>query len=653
MTRLIALGLVATLAVFVALAAETTPPTAETTPSEPELNRIRDQLVALEIEEALSAVNAILERSGISEVTRIAALDLRAQAHVASDDVDAAEKDYIAILEVNASYVPRREVTSKKAMDRFEKIRAAKVGTILCDLDPKDAALAVDGRPVSKDASASFPALAGARRVRVTRKGFDTQDVDVHVVAGTETILKLQLVPNARTLVVRTDIAGVTVTLDGIAAGVTGPRVHAAADSQEAATLEVEDVAIGEHELRLEKPCFATETLQEVISVDLDDRSPKSTRLVTMRPARTRVTALGARYVGELRVDGERVASLPLTTFTMCPGLRVVEAFASGRVVWSAEFDAEEEDVTLDLSPRPNAVLVGADWPKRWDDTFAAWSRRGRVEPPPGADLTMTAGWTEVVLPSGTDLAIGVIPRAGVAGDDRVIVYGPLLHQVVDRGVPPPSLRPSFTQASLGAALVDFARGSVVVGAVSPKGPAARAGLLPGDRLVAVSGHAVDSARVAMEAIAASAIDAKLEIDVQSPGGTTRTVACVAAAAPALTSLFGDAWVRVVRAAWASVAAAAGGPDAPAALAELALLLEDSDRADEALDAWRRVRAAGLGVVQARAAYAVGAGLQAAGKDAEAREAFEQARTAALAERNALLAAACADRLADLGVVGR
>jgi hypothetical protein len=62
------------------------------------------------------------------------------------------------------------------------------------------------------------------------------------------------------------------------------------------------------------------------VRVDLADRSPERLAVVTMRPARARVTVAGTRTVGELRVDGEAVAQLPWTSFTMCPGHRTVEA---------------------------------------------------------------------------------------------------------------------------------------------------------------------------------------------------------------------------------------------------------------------------------------------------------------------------------------
>ena len=653
MTRRLAFALVVFLAFSVVRTADPPPAPGDATPVGQELAAIRDQLVALDIEKAQVALNAILERFDLPEATRVDALDLRAQAHVASDDLDAAEKDYRALLELRAGYSPGREVTSRKAMDRFLRIQASMIGTVRLDLDPKDASLTVDGRPVSVSADGAFPTVSGERRLRFARKGFDTQDVSVQAVAGRETPVRIRLVPNARGLVVRTDVDGVAVTLDGIESGVTTRGGESVSDAKAPAALVIEDVAIGEHDLRLAKSCFATESLQEIVSVDLADRSPKLLRVVEMRPARTRVTATGAIYEGELRVDHERVASLPLTSFAMCPGQRTLEVVASGRVVWSGDLAAEESDLTLDLTPRPSAVLVGAAWPKSFVLATAAWSLYGRVDPPPGADLTTREGWDAVSLPLGTDLAVAVISGAGVAGDEHIVLYGPALQEVEDRAPPPSPSPPRWIVATLGAVLVDSREGSVVLASISPSGPAARAGLLPGDRLVAIAGRVVANAASAGEAIAASGIGAALVLDIAPSSGPVRKAECVTAPEPRMAPLFGEDASRVVRAAWALVSAAAGGPEAAQALANFAILVERSGREAAALDAWRRVRAIGGDALAARAVYALGAGLQADGKRVEAIEAFGQARSEGMQSGDPALAAAAIDRLADLGVAPR
>src|SRR5258705_2703583 len=191
-----------------------------------------------------------------------------------------------------------------------------------------------------------------------------------------------------------------------------------------------------------------------------------------MRPARTRVAVTGADYQGELRVDGVSAATLPLTSFTMCPGVRALEVVAAGRVVFSGAMAADATDAAIDLTPRPNAVLVGAAWPTSWAEATAGWSLKDRVDPPLGVDLTVRENWSKLALPAGTDLAVGVLPDAGVAGDERTVLFSPLLQQLEERAAPPPAARSTWRAGTLAASVVDGEARSGVLAALTPDGAA-------------------------------------------------------------------------------------------------------------------------------------------------------------------------------------
>jgi hypothetical protein len=376
--------------------------------------------------------------------------------------------------------------------------------------------------------------------------------------------------------------------------------------------------------------------------------------VVTMRPARARVTATGATYSGELRVDGDAVASLPVETFTMCPGRRALEVVASGRVVWSGTVDAGEADMTVDLSPRPSCVLVGAEWPKAWGAAASAWSLRDRLDPPAGSDLTTAAGWAKVALPPGTDLALGVMPRSGVAGEDRVRLFSPVLDTVEDRPAPPRAERPAWNEASIGAAFVDSAAGVVAV-TVARGGPAAGAGMAPGDSVTSASGRKVSRAADVEAAVLAAAPGSKVVVEIALPAGERRTLEIATVERPRVDGAQGGGDSAIVRAAWAAADAAAGGPDAPAALANLARLLERAGSTGAAVDAWRKLRAiAGdRTALAARADYALGVASVSAGAGAGAAELFALAKSEAEAAGETGLASAAADRLADCGIAPR
>lgn len=617
------------------------------------LETIRGQIEALDLEKALASVTTLLAQPGLSDATRAGALDFRAQAHVAGDDLVAAEKDFREILELRPGYVPAPEVFTKRAMERFARIQSATIGTVHLDLDPVDAVLTLGGRPVERGAGGSFKAAAGEQTLHVEHRGFDAMDVAVRVAAGRETLLKVALVPNARHLVVRTDVPGVAIMVDGVPLGATA-LPSGTPEGGGPAELLLQDVAIGEHTITLQKSCYAPETRQEIVRVDLADRSPERLAVVTMRPARARVTVSGASYLGELRVDGEAVTQLPVDTFTMCPGHRAVEAVASGRVVWSGIVDAGESDITLDLKPRPSCWLVGAEWPKAWGTAAAAWSLRGRIDPPSGADLTTATGWASVALPPGTDFALGVIPRGGVAGEDRIVLYSPALGSIEERSVPPASVPPVRRVRSIGAVFVDSDAG-VIAATVAPAGPAALAGIKAGDRVTAAEGVKLSRAADAEGAVRRTASGANLTLELAGQDGTRRSVAVSPVDRPWLDARAGPGESTIVRAGWAAADAAAGGTGAAAAYAQFATLLERAGRKGAASDAWRRVRvlAADNPALAARADYALGQATASGGSPTEAASLFTKAKAEAEAAGDAGLAAAASDRLADLGIAGR
>jgi len=606
---------------------------AEGAATQEELAAIRERITALDLEAAVASASRLLERPGLADGERADALALRAGAHVAAGELDAAEADYKAILPLRPDFAPDPALTSKKSMERLARLQARMVATLSLDLDPKDARLAVDERPVVP-AGSTLKVLAGERRLHAERTGFDPLDVPVHAVAGAETLLQLRLVPNARGLLIRTDVPAVEVVLDGARAGETAPGA-------DGASLLIPDVPIGEHTVELRKSCFATETLPAMINVDLADRSPKALAVVTMRPAAARIAPTGARYAGELRVDGAKIASAFGEPFTVCPGSRAIEVVASGRVVWSGTIEAEETDRTLDLSPRPNVALVGDEWPEAWRDFAGAVSLRGGVSPDPASDLSTLAGWKRVALPKDTDLAVAV-------RDARVWLYAPAMGAIASADRPPSPDRPRWSGSGLDASLVD-ADGAVLVASVAPAGGAARAGVAAGDRVLAVGGKEVARASEVAARLDATDPGATVPVRLLSPGRDARTVAVPILPDPRPVPP-ADRAAAIVRSAWASAEGAAGGAEAASALASLATLLEGEGRRSAAAEAWRRAKALDPRTFGVRADYALAADLAAQGKKAEAIEAFRRVREAAQGAGDAILAFAASDHLADLGV---
>jgi hypothetical protein len=328
------------------------------------LDAVRDDLVGLRFEEALAAIEALLGEPGLSEAERGEVLVLRAQAHVAFGDLDAAERDYRDILRMRPAFVPDPSLTPSKAMERFRRARAALIGDLVVDIQPPDARVLVDGRAVPVSPEAKVPLVAGEHIVRAEREGFDPLQQTVQVEANQDGRLELRLVPNARTVVVLTEPEGVDVKLDGVWIGhtVRAPAYEASGSARKPAQLRIENLALGDHVFELSKTCFRGERIRDLLTVDLLDWSPKTYPLVSLVPVRSAVLFRGGPEGAEVRIDDEQMARLPAKPIEVCPGERRLEVRHGERRVWSRV-----------------ATLEGARGAIQLDDPGSAAERGGPV----------------------------------------------------------------------------------------------------------------------------------------------------------------------------------------------------------------------------------------------------------------------------------
>lgn len=140
-------------------------------------------------------------------------------------------------------------------------------------------------------------------------------------------------------------------------------------------------------------------------------------------------------------------------------------------------------------------------------------------------DVILAVGGMRVTVPGDLPFAVEAATAAGSA-DVVLRRDGAAVLVVMDlagaaepmatlRGIGAPKRVDDYTLAALGVALDDSGR----VTAISQNSPAARAGLVKGDRILALNGQDMDAA-----ALAAAVIDRAALLLVAGPGGATRHV---------------------------------------------------------------------------------------------------------------------------------
>jgi hypothetical protein len=623
------------------------------------LDSIRDDLVQMHFDEALAGIEALLGRPGMTQAERAEALILRAQAHAAFGDFDAVEKDYRAILGIRPAYVPDRSLTPAKAMERYNKVKAEMIGRIKIELDPADARLFVDGVEVAPDPTGLVMVLAGPHTLRAERNGHDPLEQVVDVAANKEEPLLLELMPNARTVVLRTDETGVSVKIDGEPVGETARPSEAVGAGAPAAELVIEDVPLGEHIFELTKECFTPQLLSDTLAVDLLNKTPKRYEVVRMTPARSRVTLRGGPDRAEVLVDGTKVGRLPATTLETCPGVRTLAVTLGGRVIWQQTVEMDEgRELALDVEPRPNLVFVGTEqWPTELAELGRTFNLVGRLDHPRDAELGSRDGWTALRFPPEVDLAFGVVPARRQGAADRWYLYSPILREVMQIEAVPPGLeRPEWSTVTWGFAVVDTAVGGTLrVVRVIEGGPAAKAGLAVGDRIVEVAGRKVEDAHQAEATLKLARPDKPVRLKWVGAKGEAAEADLIGNLSPLLVSRHERLDVAMVRAAWAELDANIADPRVVAsALANLGLLFLEHGHFELAVDIWRRVDwGARAGIGEGTKQYYLGRALEGEGREDDAVAAYRKAAASAstaFTDDGLPIALAARDRLADLGV---
>ena len=379
---------------------------------------------------------------------------------------------------------------------------------------------------------------------------------------------------------------------------------------------------------------------------------------VTMEPSFSHIRILGEPADAEVRLDGEPAGSLPLAPRQLCPGTVEVEVRAGRRVVWrSLETLQEDRETLVEVRPRPNAALLGADeWPAALSRFGSAFSTVPGPPLPVGGDLTQAGDWAAANLPPGTDLALAVLPPASEAGRERWVLFSPVLRTVEILEVPPEHLlRPTWHRPVWGLFVADSEIGgpAVVVG-VPDGGAASSAGVQVGDRVLEVSGRPVEHAGAVRQALAEQPAGIAVKLTLQTAAGETREVELTGKRSPSLLRASERHGPAAVLAAWARVDETAYPDRAPAARANLALLVAESGNPALAVEHWRRVRWGDReGIGDGTRQYYLARDLLAAGQDSEAIEAFRRAigsTATAFDDEGPAVAPAARDHLADLGV---
>ncbi len=589
-----------------------------------------------------------------------------------------AEEDFRSAIRTDPSFAVDRSRTSPKLADLFEKLRAEVAGLVEMRIQPPDAEVEIvelGNRSFPASAEAPMPLLAGTWHAIVRRPGYAPTEVVLEIAAGERRPLEVEL-PRTSAVVRLQVPAGSSIELDGAAVD-TAAAAPVGADAIE---LAIDGLGPGTHVLEVAKEGFRT-VRRELLISDLIDYPAEPVVLV---PSRGTVEIAGLPEAAMLTLDGEPLSPRrgPGGAVSMELPARehhlIVEQDGVGRFerVFELE-DRETERIAVRL--RPAIALLGV----LGGDREAAERLLGRLR---GSLGELQDWWlvdaSEAARPifSGLGLAAAELRGGGAAGRlpvaARSELAGRFRAQIALLAVlsddlfaaeadlwiwsgQAPSLAPEVSRVAidadgaslapllaslerplrlarpwLGAHAIDSAVSEgPVVAAVTPAGPAARAGLGVGDQIVAVGGRRLASATELARALAASAPGSTLRLTVRGRSGP-REVEIALGESPAVLAPDDAGVLAPAALARLGLEAARDSPAAPRWVLELnrAAALQRAGAWREAVQVLREIRApADAPLGQAAVDYWLGAALLAADPAAyaaHAREAFARAAAA-------------------------
>lgn len=332
---------------------------------------------ALDYERALAELDLVvtaLDAHRSEPTTRqplTEALELRARTQVGLGRVDRAQDDFKQLLDITPDHRLADDV-SPRVVAVFTQVRAQTIGQIVVTIEPADAAVRLDGRPI-RTGDEPVDVVSGPHVLTALRSGYRPASMDLIADAGRSTPLKMTLERASATMFIVTQPSGADVFVDGASRGRTeavptgrlgGGAAAAPADrgtgtgtaaADQSAPLAIADLLPGSYTIDVRKPCHVA--ARETLTIDrLDDYRVGP---VVLQPA-VAALQIGTSVSAEVWLDGHSLGDAPRTVDDVCEGTHVVEARTpTGRDVRTLEVHAGER-LTVTLAPRPVLALVDA-----------------------------------------------------------------------------------------------------------------------------------------------------------------------------------------------------------------------------------------------------------------------------------------------------
>ena len=637
---------------------------------------------AFDYEQAVPVFDRVIALSAPSAATRadllVLAYELRARSKFALEDTAGTEADFAALLALRPNFALGSAV-SPRVVSIFDTVKRRTVGQLMLTLTPVSD-VSIDGRPYTVEQIVQALDLpAGDHLLAVAKPGYTPVSQHFTITAGERTPLTVVSERTSATVSLTTIPEGVEVAVDGAPRGVTK-----AGDglSEGSAPLVLSDLLPGSHRLRLRRDCYTTHERQ----INIEQPDDFVLDLIRLAPAVATANVETSDTDTTIYVDGKPRGPAPGEVSGICEGNHTVEVRSPrGRFMDRREWHPGDA-ITLKAVLKPAfAVVTGggaassAPTPQFLTTIERALNRAesAMFYAPTAADIGMAlqeenapVGWLKMEpagggAPSGPpmskdtrrDLGSRLATRLDVqgfvsaslgadqdlvtltflasgSGEPEVLTYrlsdeAALTRVLATISAPVPRL----LKPSIEVSVVDLG-GTEGAAIVRSGGAGARAGLAPGDVIVAAGGAPIASVAQLRTKVSTLEANATLPIEATAASGASKRASVTVSLVPDAVPLKDSSLLYNRLLLDAQRAIRAEGSDAEQSVARLNLAIVNV-RLGNFEEAFRQLQDVklpdGPGVSSGTVAYLSGLCSEALGRSGEATEAFKRAAAIPLA----------------------